>query len=185
MGHDSFSRGNAEGGLASIIEKLRGSYVKSGSRTIRGMLTPGDIPDGRGLWFMDVVPDGEAKWGFPNLSDTAEIVELASCGVHIVLCTTGRGSVAGAALVPVLKVCSNTETYARMQGDMDIDAGEIVSAGKPAEEVSTALYERILAVAAGEKSRSEALGHREFFLGYKQFFCAGESSMHISPCGTS
>lgn len=169
MGHDSISRGNFEGGLASIIEKSRGAYKKSGSRTIRGIVRPGEPPPGRGLWFMDVVPDGEVKWGFPNLSDTAEIVELASCGAQTVLYTTGRGSVAGCALVPVIKVCANPGTFARMSDDMDVNAGSVESEGRSLDDVALELHDRVLRVAAGEKSRSEALGHREFFLGYKHF----------------
>ena len=171
MGHDSISRGNVEGGLASIIEKSRGAYMKSGSRTIRGIVKPGEPPPGRGLWFMDVVPDGEAKWGFPNLSDTAEIVELASCGAQMVLYTTGRGSVAGCALVPVIKVCANPDTYARMSDDMDVNAGAIVSEEQALQVVADEIYGKVVRVASGEKSRSEALGHREFFLGYKHFDC--------------
>ena len=170
MGHDSISRGNVEGGLASIIEKSRGAYKKSGARTIQGIVRPGELPPGRGLWFMDVVPDGEAKWGFPNLSDTAEIVELASCGAQIVLYTTGRGSVAGCALVPVIKVCANPETYARMSDDMDINAGSVVSEGRNLDEVAEELYGKVMSVTSGEPSRSEALGHREFYLGYKSFW---------------
>ena len=171
MGHDSISRGNVEGGLASIIEKSRGAYMKSGSRTIRGIVKPAEPPPGRGLWFMDVVPDGEAKWGFPNLSDTAEIVELASCGAQMVLYTTGRGSVAGCALVPVIKVCANPDTFARMSDDIDVNAGAIVSEGLTLEVVADEIYGKVVRVASGEKSRSEALGHREFFLGYKHFDC--------------
>lgn len=171
MGHDSISRGNVEGGLASIIEKSRGAYMKSGSRTIRGIVKPAEPPPGRGLWFMDVVSDGEAKWGFPNLSDTAEIVELASCSAQMVLYTTGRGSVAGCALVPVIKVCANPDTYARMSDDMDVNAGAIVSDGLTLEAVADEIYGKVVRVASGEKSRSEALGHREFFLGYKYFDC--------------
>ena len=171
MGHDSISRGNVEGGLASIQEKSRGAYMKSGSRTIRGIVKPGEPPLGRGLWFMDVVPDGEAKWGFPNLSDTAEIVELASCGAQMVLYTTGRGSVAGCALVPVIKVCANPDTFARMSDDMDVNAGAIVSESLALEAVANEIHGKVMHVASGEKSRSEALGHREFSLGYKHFDC--------------
>ena len=173
MGHDSISRGNFEGGLASIIEKSRGAYRKSGSRTISGIVKPGETPPARGLWFMDVVPDGEAKWGFPNLSDTAEIVELASCGAHLVMYTTGRGSVAGCALVPVIKVCANPETFRRMADDMDVNAGAIATGERGEDDVAEELYGKVLEVAGGAKSCPEALGHREFFLGYKHFDFGG------------
>ena len=174
MGHDSISRGNFEGGLASIVEKSRGAYRKSGARTICGIVKPGELPPGRGLWFMDVVPDGDVKWGFPNLSDTAEIVELASCGAQVVLYTTGRGSVAGCAFVPIVKVCANPDTYKRMTDDMDVNAGAVESEGRSLDDVARELYDKVLSVASGEKSRPEALGHREFFLGYKHFDRKGD-----------
>jgi len=173
MGHDSFSQGNAEGGLTTIEEKSLGSYSKSGSRPIQALIRPGEIPAamgrGGGLYMMDVVPDGEARWGFPNVSDTAEIVEMMASGCHLVLYTTGRGSVAGSAIAPVIKVCSNPITFERMSEDMDINAGRIISEGATLEEISDELLKLIGHVADGQMTRSEVLGHREFFLGYKEF----------------
>ena len=66
------------------------------------------------------------RWGFPNINDNAEIAELIACGSHVMLFTTGRGSVVGSAISPVVKVCANPETYARMADDMDVDAGRIL-----------------------------------------------------------
>ena len=169
MGHDSFSQGNAEGGLTTIEEKSLGSYAKSGSRTINGLIRPGEIPSTNGLYMMDVVPDGEARWGFPNVSDTAEIVEMMASGCHIVLYTTGRGSVAGSAIAPVIKVCSNPITFEHLSEDMDINAGRIISEGATLEEIANELLICIEQVADGQMTKSEALGHREFFLGYKEF----------------
>ncbi len=169
MGHDSFSQGNAEGGLTTIEEKSLGSYAKSGSRTINGLIRPGEIPSTNGLYMMDVVPDGEARWGFPNVSDTAEIVEMMASGCHIVLYTTGRGSVAGSAIAPVIKVCSNPITFEHLSEDMDINAGRIISEGATLEEIANELLNCIEQVADGQMTKSEALGHREFFLGYKEF----------------
>ena len=169
MGHDSFSQGNAEGGLTTIEEKSLGSYAKSGSRLINGLIRPGEIPPTNGLYMMDVVPDGEARWGFPNVSDTAEIVEMMASGCHAVFYTTGRGSVAGSAIAPVIKVCSNPITFEHLSEDMDINAGRIISEGATLEEIANELLNCIDQVANGQTTKSEALGHREFFLGYKEF----------------
>jgi len=86
-----------------------------------------------------------------------------------VLYTTGRGSVAGAAIAPVIKVCSNPLTYRRMSEDMDVNAGRIISEGASLEAVADELLKLIGHVADEQKTKSEALGHREFFLGYKEF----------------
>lgn len=104
MGHGSFAPGNAEGGLTTIEEKSMGAYCKSGNSPIVGMVKPGDPVEGKGLYLLDVVPDGEPRFGFPNINDSAEIVELIACGCHIILFTTGRGSVVGSAISPVIKI---------------------------------------------------------------------------------
>ena len=103
-----------------------GAYSKSGSSRINGILKPGDVPPSGGLYLLDVVPDGEVRFGFANINDNAEIGELIACGSHVILFTTGRGSVVGSAISPVIKVCANPETYRRMSEDMDIDAGRIL-----------------------------------------------------------
>lgn len=169
MGHDSFSQGNATGGLTTIEEKSLGSYCKSGSRPIQGLTYPGVAPNKPGLWMMDVVPDGEARWGFPNINDNAEIMEMAACGCQLVLYTTGRGSVAGSAISPVIKICSNPETYRHMKDDMDINAGAIVTNGLTFDDVRSHILQCIEQTASGIPTQSEALGHREYTLVYKQF----------------
>ncbi|MDE2043378.1 MAG: UxaA family hydrolase, partial [Alphaproteobacteria bacterium] len=123
MGFGSFAPGNAEGGLTTIEEKSLGAYAKSGQSRISGLIKPGDVPPAGGLYLLDVVPDGEPRFGFPNISDNAEIVEMIACGAQLILFTTGRGSVVGSAIVPVIKICANPETYQRMHDDMDINAG--------------------------------------------------------------
>lgn len=169
MGFGSFAPGNAEGGLTTQEEKSMGAYSKSGSSTIDGILTPGDMPPTGGLYLLDVVPDGEPRFGFPNISDNAEIVELIACGAHLTLFTTGRGSVVGSAISPVIKICANPDTARRLAADMDINAGRIVEGEATLEQVGTEIYDKVLAVAAGARSVSETLGHQEFILTYKAF----------------
>ena len=169
LGHGSFAPGNAEGGLTTQEEKSMGAYSKSGNSPIAGILTPGDVPPAPGLYLLDVVPDGEVRWGFPNISDIQEIGELIACGSHLTLFTTGRGSVVGSAISPVIKICANPETYRRLSEDMDINAGRILEGAATLDEVGREIYDRILRVAAGEPTASEALGHQEFSLVYKSF----------------
>ncbi len=100
LGYGSFAAGNADGGLTTIEEKSMGAYAKSGASPISGLIKPGDIPPRGGLYLLDVVPDGEVRFGFPNINDNAEIAELIACGAHAVLFVTGRGSVVGSAISP-------------------------------------------------------------------------------------
>jgi altronate hydrolase len=169
MGHPSFATGNATGGLTTIEEKSLGAYSKSGRGPVHGLIKPCDVPSRGGLYLLDVVPDGDARWGFPNINDSVEIAELISCGSHVILFTTGRGSVVGSAIAPVIKVCANAETYARMSDDMDIDAGRILAGAATLDDVAAEIRSLITDVAAGRRTASEELGHREFVLGYKSF----------------
>ncbi len=169
MGYGSFASGNAEGGLTTQEEKSMGAYAKSGSSNISGVIKPGMYPEQKGLFLLDVVPDGPELWGFPNVNDNAEIIELIASGSHVILFVTGRGSVVGSAISPVIKVCANPITYINLKEDMDINAGKIIKGHSTVSEVGDEIYEKILAISNGELTKSEALGHREFDLGYKYF----------------
>ena len=177
MGHGSFAVGNADGGLTTIEEKSLGAYSKGGSKPISGLLKPGDVPKAPGLYLLDVVPDGEPRFGFPNINDNVEITELIACGCHLILFTTGRGSVVGSAISPVVKICANPSTYKKMSGDMDVNAGKIIGSGVSLQEVADEIYGKILATASGETTISEALGHQEFALIYKTFEPIGPSCL--------
>jgi altronate dehydratase large subunit len=180
MGFASFAPGNADGGLTTIEEKSMGAYSKSGSSPISGIIKPGDLPPAGGLYLLDVVPDGEPRFGFPNISDNAEIVELIACGAHMTLFTTGRGSVVGSAVSPVIKICANPETARRLSADMDVNAGRILEGEATLEEVGDEIYDLIRAVADGERTVSEQLGHQEFILTYKAFDPIGPACLPIS-----
>ncbi len=169
LGYGSFAAGNADGGLSTIEEKSMGAYAKSGASPISGLIKPGDIPPRGGLYLLDVVPDGEVRFGFPNINDNAEIAELIACGAHAVLFVTGRGSVVGSAISPVVKICANPETYRRMADDMDVDAGRILHGGGTLDEVGREIRDLVLALGQGARTRSEDLGHQEFVLTYKSF----------------
>jgi altronate dehydratase large subunit len=169
LGYGSFAAGNAAGGLTTIEEKSLGAYVKSGSSAISGLIKPGDVPPRGGLYLMDVVPDGEVRFGFPNISDNAEIVEMIASGAHMTLFVTGRGSVVGSAISPVIKICANPDTYRAMADDMDVNAGDIIEGLRTIDDVGREIYEMVMTVAAGGQTKSEEMGHREFILTYKSF----------------
>ena len=183
MGFGSFAPGNADGGLTTMEEKSMGAYSKSGSSPISGLIKPGDIPPTGGLYLLDVVPDGEPRFGFPNISDNAEIIELIACGSHVILFTTGRGSVVGSAISPVIKVCANPETYRRLSEDMDVNAGRILEGEATLDEVGEEILQNVIDVASGKRSVSEELGHQEFILTYKSFEPIGPSCLPVRLVG--
>ena len=178
LGFGSFAAGNAEGGLSTIEEKSMGAYAKSGSAPIVGLIKPGDIPPTGGLYLLDVVPDGEVRFGFPNINDNAEIAEMIACGAHMILFVTGRGSVVGSALSPVIKICANPDTYQRLSEDMDVNAGRILQ-GESLDAVAGEIHDLVCDVAAGALTKSEELGHAEFILTYKSFEPIGPSCLPV------
>ena len=177
LGYGSFAAGNAAGGLSTIEEKSLGAYVKSGDSQIMGLIKPGDVPPKGGLYLMDVVPDGEVRFGFPNISDNAEIVEMIASGAHMTLFVTGRGSVVGSAISPVIKICANPDTYRALEDDMDVNAGAIIEGLRSIEEVGQEIHDLVISVAKGAQTKSEILGHREFILTYKTFEPIGPSCL--------
>jgi len=180
MGHGSFAPGNAEGGLTTLEEKSLGAYSKSGSGPIHGIVAPGQRITAPGLYLLDVVPEGPPRWGFPNINDNAEIAELIACGAHLILFTTGRGSVVGSAISPVVKVCANPQTYRQMSEDMDVDAGRILDGEDDINTVADELWRLLVATAAGALTASEMLGHREFVLTYKSSEPTGPSCLPMA-----
>jgi altronate dehydratase large subunit len=178
--HGSFALGNAEGGLTTQEEKSMGAYSKSGSSKISGILKPGDVPPTGGLYLLDIVPDGPVRFGFPNINDNAEIAELIACGSHLILFSTGRGSVVGSAISPVIKICANPQTFRRMADDMDINAGRILEGSATLDELGHEIYDSLIATAQGKQTASEALGHQEFVLTYKYFEPIGPSCLPLA-----
>ncbi len=179
LDQSSFGGGNITGGLSTIEEKSIGAYAKSGTRPITGLLRPGIQPPAPGLYLMDMVPDQPTKWGFANINDNATIVEMIACGAQVILFSTGRGSVVGSAIAPVIKIAANPEMYRRMAEDMDVDAGRILEQRASLPEVGAEIFQLIQAVAGGAPTKSEALGHQEFILGYKSFAPLGPSCLPV------
>ena len=169
LGHGSFGGGNIKYGLSTLEEKSLGAYAKSGTRPISGLLKPGVRPIRPGLYLMDTVNDGEVRYGIPNVNDTQTVTEMVASGCHLILFTTGAGSVVGQAVAPVIKGVSSTHVFERMAGDMDVNAGTIADGVETIEEVGERILAEIVEVASGRPTRSEALGHQEFVLGYKTY----------------
>jgi len=170
----SIAPGNVAGGLTTIEEKSMGAFAKCGSRPIRGVIKVAQKPPGKGLYLLDSVPDPHPfLFGYSNPNDSEGILDLISCGAHLVIFTTGRGSVIGSVISPVLKVCGNPKTYNRMRGDMDVNAGRIMTGEATVAEVGREIFETALNVAAGALTKAEALGHQEYCIPYKhQDLCA-------------
>ncbi|GMV97495.1 MAG: UxaA family hydrolase [Phycisphaerae bacterium] len=164
----SVSPGNFAGGLTTIEEKSMGAFAKGGTRPIQGVIKVAQAPPGPGLWLMDTVPDPHfMQYGYTNPNDTEGIMDLISAGSQIILFVTGRGSVIGSPIAPLIKVTGNGGTYERMKDDMDFNAGRVLTGELTLQQAGEELLALVVRVAGGAPSRPEVLGHREYFVMYK------------------
>lgn len=144
--------GNKAGGLTTIFEKSLGAVAKGGSMPLAAVYDYAEPIDSHGFVYMDTP-------GYDPVSVTGQVAG----GCNIIAFTTGRGSCFGFKPAPSIKISTNTTTYERMRDDMDIDAGRIL-AGESVETVGREIFEKLIAVASGEHSLSEAqdIGEEEF-----------------------
>jgi altronate hydrolase len=148
---DNPSPGNKEGGLTNILEKSLGAVAKAGVSTLTDAVDYAERITAPGFNFMNT----------PGY-DPPSLAGLAAGGCNVIVFTTGRGSAIGFPTVPVIKVSSNSLTYRRMTDNMDINAGTIADGTKTVPEVGKEIFDTILRVASGERTKAEILGHHEF-----------------------
>jgi len=141
------STGNKAGGLTTIVEKSLGAAAKCGSTALESVVGYAEPVDSKGLVVMD-------SPGF----DPASVTGMVAGGANLVVFTTGRGSCFGFKPVPVLKVCSNSETFHRMPEDMDINAGTVME-GESVQQVGRRIFDSLLEIASGRQTLSEQLGY--------------------------
>jgi altronate dehydratase large subunit len=164
----SISPGNFAGGITTIEEKSLGAFSKCGSRPIQGVIKVSQPPPGPGLWLLDSVPDPHfMQFGYTNPNDTEGIMDLIAAGSHIVLFITGRGSVIGSPVAPIIKITGNSDTYRNMADDIDFNAGRLLSGERTLDELGDELLDLVVSVASGALTKPERLGHREYFVTYK------------------
>ncbi|MXU66644.1 UxaA family hydrolase [Oceanomicrobium pacificus] len=147
------SPGNKAGGLTTILEKSLGAAAKGGTSPLNGVYRYAEQVRARGFVFMD-------SPGYDPASVTGQIAS----GANLVVFTTGRGSAFGSKPAPCIKVATNSEMYARMVDDMDINTGEILDGSVSLEEKGREIYRMFLDTASGRATKSEAqgLGDYEF-----------------------
>ena len=145
--------GNIEGGLTTIEEKSLGCIYKAGDKPVVGVLEYSEHvdPATHGLYFMDT--PGE---------DIDSITGMVAGGAQIVVFTTGRGTPTGCPIAPVIKVTGNSETYAKMPGNIDVNAGKIITEGASLDDIGREIFELMIRVSNGDLTKAESLGHREF-----------------------
>lgn len=134
------SPGNKRGGLSNVVEKALGSIAKSGTTPIVDVLAPGDRIRRKGLTFA-ATPASDFICGTLQLA--------AGMNIHVFM--TGLGTPYGLAMVPVIKIGSNSKLSRRWFDLIDLDAGLVVLGQKTIEEMGWELFRMVLDVASGKK----------------------------------
>ncbi|MFQ5982557.1 MAG: UxaA family hydrolase [Woeseiaceae bacterium] len=141
------THGNKAGGLTTIYEKSLGAVAKGGTSPLVDVYRYAEPITRNGFVFMD-------SPGYDPMSITGQVAS----GANLVAFTTGRGSVYGCKPVPSLKIATNSEMFNRMRDDMDINCGRIVDGDATVEEMGLEIFDLLIDVASGQKTRSELLG---------------------------
>ena len=141
------SPGNHAGGLANIIEKSLGGAKKAGSSAMMEVYRYAEPVTEHGFVFMDTP-------GYDPVSATGQIAG----GANLIAFTTGRGSCFGSYPSPTIKLATNTPMYRRMTGDMDINCGEVIDGSATVDQMGEQIFQLMLKIASGERSKSESLG---------------------------
>lgn len=141
------SPGNKAGGLTTILEKSLGAAAKGGTGALTAVYRYAEPVTEKGLVFMDT----------PGYDPVAATGQVAG-GANILCFTTGRGSAYGCKPTPSIKLATNNDVYARMSEDMDINCGDVID-GVSIEAKGREIFDTILAVASGARTKSEALGY--------------------------
>jgi altronate hydrolase len=141
------SPGNKAGGLTTILEKSLGAAAKGGTTRLKAVYEYAQPVTEKGFVFMDTP-------GYDPVSATGQVAG----GANILCFTTGRGSAYGCKPTPSIKLATNTPVYERMIDDMDINCGDVLD-GVSIQDKGKEIFQHILKIASGQRSKSETLGY--------------------------
>ena len=141
------SPGNKAGGLTTILEKSLGAVAKGGTTNLEAVYEYAEPVAAHGFVFMDT----------PGYDPVAATGQVAG-GANIVCFTTGRGSAYGGKPVPSVKLATNTALFERMPDDMDLNCGDVLD-GVSLAAKGREIFEAVLAIASGRRTKSELLGY--------------------------
>ena len=142
------SPGNKAGGISTLEDKALGCTQKCGKSLVRGVMAYGERLQAKGLNLLSA----------PG-NDLVASTALASCGCHMVLFTTGRGTPFGT-YVPTMKISTNSTLFANKPRWIDFNAG-VIAEGEDMQDVCRRFTDYIIDVASGRQTNNEFNGYHE------------------------
>lgn len=152
--YENPSPGNKKGGISTLEDKSLGCTQKSGSASVEGVLSYGEMVCNKGLNLLSA----------PG-NDLVASTALAASGAHIVLFTTGRGT-PFASPVPTVKISTNSQLNQKKSNWIDFNCGVMVE-DTPKEELARQLFDYVIQVASGKKVKAEEHGFHDMAI-FKQ-----------------
>ena len=143
--------GNIAGGLSSIEEKSLGCIYKAGSKPLQDVIEYAAPVVKKGLVWMDT----------PG-QDIEQITGMVAGGCHLVVFTTGRGTPCASPIAPTIKVATNTPLFEKMNDNLDLNAGTIISGDERVSDVGERIFREMVEVASGKLTKAEILGFNDF-----------------------
>lgn len=139
--------GNIKGGLSTLEEKALGGISKGGTSSVNEVVRYGEAPKEKGLVIMDT----------PGY-DIESVTGMVSGGAQICIFTTGRGTPIGNAIIPVIKITGNKQTYEKMIDNMDLDISDVVYGRQSIKECGEMILKELIDVCNGKYTKAESYG---------------------------
>ncbi|WP_242835042.1 UxaA family hydrolase [Clostridium sartagoforme] len=149
--------GNMKGGLSTLEEKALGGISKGGSTSINEVVEYASIPKEKGFVIMDT----------PGY-DIESVSGMVAGGAQVCVFTSGRGTPIGNALIPVIKITGNKVTFANMEDNIDMDTSGVIEGTKKLDELGKELFEMLVDVCNGKKTKAELYGFDDFAIYHNQ-----------------
>ncbi len=130
------------------VEHSLGALLKGGTSNLRAVYQYAENVTERGLVFMD-------SPGFDPCSATGQIAG----GANLICFATGSGSPFGCKPAPCLKLAATSQLYNGQGEDMDFNCGTVLDGDETLADCGERIFARMLAVASGERTKSEELGY--------------------------
>lgn len=149
---------NIAGGITTLEEKSLGAIAKAGTYPIQGVLKYGEIPKGKGLYFVD-------NW----MTQLSIFPGYAAAGATLLFFQLGGGgmledtllSPSPAVTSPLVWTTANYRTYQVAGESIDFYSGAVIDGKESIEEAGERLYALVTDIASGTVTKTETLNHTD------------------------
>jgi len=149
---------NIAGGITTLEEKSLGAMYKAGTCPIQGVLNYGEIPPGKGLYFVD-------NW----MSQMSIFPGYTAAGSNLLLYQMGGGGMLYDTLLspslgvvaPLLWTTANRTAYQVAKESIDFYSGTVIEGKESIAEAGERLFSLVQDVASGTVTKVETINYAD------------------------